>query len=60
MTGLEILLYAYLAGWLGTSSYGIYQCGDSGMLTKTECRVVAVVAGAAWPAIVVNEIKGPK
>jgi hypothetical protein len=59
MTGLEVLLFVYLAGWVGTSSYQAYQCDDSHRhMTKSECRVVAAVGGSMWPAMVYHEFKG--
>lgn len=55
---MEILLYVYLAGWLGTSTYGVVQCQEPmRVITKGECRTIAVVAGAVWPVIVVNHLK---
>ena len=51
MTGLEILLYVYLAGWFGASGYYSYQCeaAPPQVFTKTECHVIGAVIGGAWP-----------
>lgn len=51
MSGLEIILYVYLAGWVGTSSVAAYRCDDSTYrMSKNECRTIAVIGGAVWPA----------
>lgn len=58
MSGLEVVLYAYLAGWLGTSAIGVANCDDSSrVVTKNECRVGAALSGAIWPALLISKLK---
>lgn len=50
---LTTILYLYLAGWVGASSYGIYQCQTKGgghYMSDNVCSVLMVPAGAVWPA----------
>lgn len=60
MTGLEILLYVWLTGWAGSSSYMIYDCysGEpSRVISRNECAAIGAVMGAAWPVPVYNHVK---
>lgn len=46
---LETILYVYLAGWIGTSSYSAYKCEPTRVSSKGECVAIAVASGAVWP-----------
>lgn len=58
---MTTLLYIYLAGWIGTSSYGSYtQCyqDHGGGMSEGECYVFMIGAGAVWPVVSYSAIKG--
>lgn len=48
---LTTLLYIYLAGWAGFSTYGTYECltDEAETMKPVPCVATTVAMSAAWP-----------
>jgi len=63
---MSLILYIYLAGWAGTSTYGIItECKKPvGPISPKECMVMHSILGVAWPvtvpAMIYEKIKDKK
>lgn len=55
---MSLLLAFYIGGWIGASSVSIlHDCdGTDRHMSKGECKVISVAAGAIWPAAVVQAV----
>ena len=57
---MEVLLYIWLTGWIGTGAYQHYKCETDPpkrVISKGECKTIGWVSGALWPVGVVVTAK---